>query len=122
MAKPTDKLREYLTGLENILSRAQLYGGNEIAKARDLQARIKRILSPEPVEPLAAEAAAFVRTFLPAIEANRQHAQAHEAGQERASAEHKARYEAHHAKQAAAIEQRHKQQEAARMAVAEVIG
>ena len=104
-AKTTDAtLRELLDGLTQILSYAGLYGGNEIAKARDLQRRIKQLLSPEPTEPLAAEAAAFVANFLPAIAARKQQARIHEAAQEKASADHKARYAAHRAKQAVPLE------------------
>jgi transcription elongation GreA/GreB family factor len=89
-----------------------------------LKARIERLLSPEPAEPLAAEAAKSVATFLPAIEARKQQARAHEEAQERASAEHAEHYAA---KSTIIREQRKRIEDAiernnAKAAVAEVIG
>ena len=123
MAKHTDQLRECLAGLETILSRAGIFGGNEVAKAGELRTRIKRLLSPEPAEPLVAEAATFVKTYLPYIEARKQQARAQEAGQEYAEAQRKKAHDAHKAKQLAAIEQERQrvEQMIARNAVNEVI-
>ena len=130
MAKPTNEkeLRNCLSGVERILSYAGLYGGNEITKARDLKARLTRLLSPEPAEPLVAEASEFISTFLPYIEANKRRSEGAEAAKEQASAESKARYAAHRAKQEAVITAERKRVEEmvarnnTKAAVAEVIG
>ena len=124
MAKPANDLRDCLTGIELILSRAGIFGGNEVERARDLGRRIKRLLSPEPAEPLIAEARAFVAQLTPYIEARKQQARAHEEAQERASAEHAEHYAA---KSTIIREQRKRIEDAiernnAKAAVAEVIG
>ena len=127
MAKPTDDLRDCLAGLERILSYAGLYGGNEIATARDLNARITRLLAPEPAEPLIADARAFVARFEPFIEARKQQASRQEVVQQNAEAARAKAHAAHRAKQAAVAEAERKRvkemiERDAKAAVAEVMG
>ena len=81
MAKPTnDTLRALLPDLEAIIA-YPLYGGNEVAAAQELRARINRLLSPESADALHKEASEFLRTFLPLIEQNRKRALVQEQAQ-----------------------------------------